>query len=1720
MATDFNSENNYSNPFQSFLQAAATITPIGAGAYLGYQNLKSNSAISPSNFGSSNTLGRLGKDVGKILDNVSTTNKQQRMEAAESFAKKLLESDGVDKLLRTVQDRNAVIQSILTTVDDPMSGLDTATAQGFRNDLLNAMENFNEEDLKKAIAATFNDIFDNNKPALRVFEGQLREFKKVSSQLVLPTFKTKASQPFIKLNNLTDKAQGRLATLNKHLGGSGYHVDLSQVIEHTGAIGQYAQVYRRGPDGRKNFITNVPLDLNSNNVRTPYGLIRMGEAATAYRADRMLLNAAGLYQDFSTSGSLTDALIQKHTTHLEDYFIHNFGLQIGTDQFDKNNFNESIRSILTNENRGARRTDELGHHLRMQGRLQSNVARLYGLENMSKRAKGNLLEAMAGYSYFDLGVGADRLAEQRFDNGTFSAVGIREGSAYSMMRTGYENIPGMAKNRILEPITARLEQVANRISQGSMFGKRQSSTGPGLRGQLGTGNSPILWSEGLTGGINKAVLMDVNSSGEIYNQLNGSGQAYHFAQDLTYKTNSIPVLDPSAHVLLSSKVLNDVIAAGDQGVTLTKQQVKEAGAYLGVGSGGVKGLPYDPRMVDITLTHSSTSSNAGKQTLHIDYVMRRKQETLKLFSRLFKGNAVEGNYAHIANKLASGYDFELRTLHNMGIAKEDLLITSGEMLKKSPLTFMRQMSTGYGLVSGDADWESTLGSLAQQIQRGQISDFGLGNEGKNPLGIATASVIHALGKAGVSEDMAGRVLAAVYNRGVAGDKSWLKGQNSNLALQQEAIDLAVQQTFKNSAGVLASARKGLAIGADTALQGEGVGDWTTARGSVEPRFVQNLHARLRDTKLSNKDISNIVASIYKRKIGFEKGLDSAGFMLDMLQNVKGGTTLAREMFSSSKGQSITVEALVQGIQDHGSLSAFARKSAGGLSINLGTHSNLHTEDALKSAVRSVMGGADSLFIPGTEAFEAFAETSIKTVGGEKNIDLGSDYSRMLDRFGRDLINALGAANKTSESLAAPFKNFQNDVVELATHTFHNLGSGKIKGASYAVATQYDTLGLLPEQHSRVEQILSKSKGTAVFMDDYGFLSMVKDYSKAGNEYDKNGRVKLNRAKETAKMLETFYLGGELPGKQIRGLGTISARHPMLSRGNVAITELFRDVRATGQFGREDEVFNAIQESEWGRKALRKLGNSRKSKSKNKAKSKKKINFNNTKLNTVRNRRDNRIRSFRDLARLPKGSQEVKDFFKAFARNIDSMSAEGGGRLFMPRASFDVHYGMDKKVTVDFGLASQAFGDFDGDSWSVFLLDKRASQKIMSTITDPTKEYMRAETIYRIKKEVYAEEAKNALDRLATKAGAMTEQAVHYQDALKEKASKEATGMVDIELANIKRSVINLPGLSGEEASGPLGLLGVLEEHTTIKGKKLPTYHPYAEKLTEGVRQLVKTGDDVAFRMVMKQLFDGSSLNTESATVTDIKSPDLTYVDKGVIGYNINLEEDIEIIIEAARAHRTKYSSGGIGGSAREMANALKIGGHRTMDVMRDLFQVESSFQAGFMSGRQTQGEAAAAGAGVVSDQIMNILNQANRKAVGYTITGIALAGITTATMGRPAYAPSTLDAEGVLVPNNISNAVANGEVLQTQDPNISTDQLAHPADSYGMMNRNLNPGTTYLNKSNSFQIEGETGSNVDFPSIAGYISGINGGSGRVSVNMVDNRQPITSNYLDRLTGEY
>lgn len=1716
--------NQDGNPFDgvltsgtSFIKSVLSFAPIAVGAGLGIRNIVANDPIRLNQFARSN-IDRVGRSVGAGLRRSIKSSQQARLRAAEKIAQDLLDDDALKNLLQKTRERNAVIQALLTYLDE---GADLTREQliGFKDELMKvAASSEVDEEGEQIIRSAVRTIMESNNPQDRLrFEGYLQEFTSIGNQLVAPSRELKSGRAYnpIEASQLTKGARRRYDKLIDNLGEAAkQNIELVSVDQGGGRFGTYARIWSGRP-GQSRWLTSLPLEITSRGDKPVHPTLRMGrEFETTYAANRYYIDAQKALALVKKKGAgnvgIEDLRRGGAMIELEDYMLQEFfgrrrvsGTYISLP--GQNEFNALMRQPLhtthrittlqSNQSYASLPSEVKGfiHHLESQQRFSQNAVAILNMHRI-KGEERELLTGLVGGEGIEPGISAARMAGQ-----VQASLGVTEGSLISKLA-----VPG-AINRFMFPITGRLEQIAGRPAQFIRAGRPKRTMGVGGVFEAGPSARNIEWANALTGATNKAVLLDVSETGRVAMGFGGGGYALTAGRETIRTPFTKPIMEPVSSRNLSSKLLEKILQAppGTM-VEITRGELASSRGYLGQGAAGPQYLRLDLHTKAIYIASSpEVTETAGKRMIRLSGYLERELPAYKMFSTLFKG-MVKATSPELLRREIEQYKGVSAVMGRLGMSLEDTILAAGDMLKKGPGFLNIQMSTGFAMATGRRDYVTYLNRLARE------SRFNLG---QGELARLTGAVIQGLAEAGADPEAAGMVLAGVYQGGttyrdpVSGktkDPRFLSGAAKKLAISRTTLEQAVKSAFGEKADiVLEMMRQGVALGGTSGVAGAGVGDWGEAMGSVEPRFLMNLQHRLRRMGLAESEVSDILVGIYRNRVGMAQHLEIYGGLARTMESLTAGRGVLDEL--AGKFTRVGLEEVQEGIVRHGDLTSFIRhlteKTGGGIVLDLRSGRAKGGAGAAIAYAAERVFGQGEIFLPGENVLQQMRSAFIVGPEGTKQ-EVLPEYMQKVNQLGKDLATIGASSVRAREEAVDAFNTFKQDIAAIFARVHSGLARGKIKGAAFGVAHPYDIstgVGMEKRHLGLVRGLFSKTKGQAVFIDDPAFLGAMKRFMKSSGA----------KRKDVAEMLRVFYTGLEArPGTSVgaivekaRGIATIISRHPQLSLGNVQVAQFFRHVEAVGKLGKEDIAFRAFAETDAGKRALQELSKAAGGR---------------------------KIRSFRDIAEIEQQhGRAVSRFFNRMAANLEKFYAfEGGGSIYQPRAMFDVHYG-DTTLRVDFGTAAAGLGDWDGDQWMFMILNKDARTKLMSTLTSEAKrnQYMTAENLYKIKSEIFIEEAKKGLKALGKEIEWGDIESIR-QDLLKEYESKNAVGLLDANLNKLRAAVL---GMAAEENMGAieevLALLKATEEHALIKGKKLETFVDIAGRLTGAIEELWGTGDITRLRQVMEtEIFAGSELLTERGITARLSEGAPGWIAKSVSGTTLRLENSLKTIQQAANSARAR-----VGGrreplatkSGRDIARMLSEGEVLlTQTAMKDLLYsgniLESGIAAGYFQDHAKQALAAAEG---VATKIKGAAMKLDARLMGPLAIGIGASMAISSIFGYEGYAPKPLVMPGEVVSPRVGEAIAMGNLFEQRNVGSTPEDFLPRSNQYDMINRPVDISATYMQRPNPYQVRGEVLSETGLSSMSTYMS-LLAGRGGGSITIHDDRRPITANYMDRMLGEY
>ena len=1706
----------------SVLPGLIGVAPIVGGVALGMRGFKGNQRLKASDIISQGSeLGKLGRSIGQQLkDEVGL----------EHLTEELMKSGKYNEMINKAEERNAVIQSLLSTLDDPSSGFEPEHTRALREKLLSIVEiDTPDEDARKLIKSAVNTIFESgSEPLKRRFASRVSQFSQVSSQLTMPKFDFTPGSKFTTISHANmrssssvmgmfsgggefisteaSKVSNRYERLLKMLGpGAERRVEIIRGHVAEGVEGLQARVFSGQGPGRGTWQTTITLATRLD-ASSPANLVRMGEnLPTAYGAGRHYANAQSVL-DMLDKGSITEKSLRKAGVlkEVSDYQLDAFERAIGGKGYltDRHGFNSQLvetmevapRTITSNGAFNA--IDSTFSKRQSKQFLQPhNTLVLTGMEALSEAQKDRLLTGMVGLriggTTYDPGVGAGRLMSNFIDGRQHAVLQQNVGSALSGVRIG---VAGGA-NRLDIPVVARLEQIMGRTAE--WVGGESRYMGRSHSFRSGAGQAPIEWaSDMVSGTTNKVVLMDVTmgTGRGALAATEGWGQAYTVGKVGTMRSSGvIPILDPKSIGQQSSALLERLLEARNAGkgmIKLTREELEGYQHFLGTGPAGQRSLPKDPRMQSMWVGISEVLETKGKQQYQVSFVQDRSMDMAKVFGTLHKGTVV-GIAENQAYRDLSTYGLTDKELRKLGINLNDTIITSGDMLKKAKGFLNIQMITGMDMVTGGSG--DPFRAIANS---GAKSTFGGGRTGD--VAEAVMSRLSTGVRSGkVGTDEAGRVLAGLYyGSGLAradmGDSvtgAYAKGFDA-----PELRKAFVRHFGKTKAQeIIRVAQKGLAIGAGSFAPGTGHGDYMLGRGSVEPRFFEFASARLRDMGMKEEKITDFMTSILKRKIGVA---DARAIVSPMEQMVASHINAGMP----GQGKTLSLSEFVE-LQTNGKFSDYLKTQKGGVYLDVASGSTI-AESAVAAEGRKAFGGSNPLYFPGGDAMDHMHGAEIKQSG--KTVQVGSSYERHVNQFADNVTRMVTGKGLAESEAGEVFKVFKKESARMYADSLFNMSRGKIKGSAMTMMQGYSVyskgklsrVGMSENRLGAVRALSSSSYGQAMFMDDKGFLSMLKDY----------------KGKDKASLLKMFYSSSETALQRARagadvgqlpGIMSMSMRNPLLGYGNVNVGQIYRDVQKVGQ-GRGDQIFDWLRRTNTN--AIKNLEEA---------------------VAQTKGVKDYSIGGFSEIASLgEEHDKSVKRFFSQMASGLKKWTAEGGGATYFPELEFTVHMGENMSKNVDFGLAGGMIGDFDGDQANTILLDKTQRLGLLSTLQENTtrQRYLNANAAQLAQGATYQAYGKAALNEHIQKEGEFlnkTAAEIHaiQQDLLKEKASKRATGPLDVQLNNIRRAVLNMKTEDAAVQRETLSLLQMLEEHGTIKSKKLPIFQAIGDRTTMAIQESFQTGEIAPLKDLLENTIFPRAQFEELYTGLDLaieNSGKQHAFAVGADGTKVNLDNVISFMADAISSYRA------VGGQTSATANILaaQLAGNtqQAQRVFAQLIAGEMGIQSGMAS---AMGRSMASSAMLVAEggwgKVVAAAGKMDSRLMGGAVLGMAAGAAILGATGMDQYDSTPLAMPGEMPSAYVSRAATSYNLLES--PARMADSVGS-SDPYDLISRPINQGQTLVQRPTGYSIQGESATMTGIGRLGGYLNNLtrSGGVGSVMVN--DMRRPLSPAYVDRAMGEY
>jgi hypothetical protein len=1357
------------------------------------------------------------------------------------------------------------------------------------------------------------------------------------------------------------------------------------------------------------------------------------------------------------------------------------------------------------------------------------------MENLAdpKAFRGNLVTTDAGGLFESSG---DAEIKNLVGGGRYGQIGITSGnSIISNQRMAVEGGISNLERRVLTPVEARIEQMYDR---GGMSYVTQGKVQDALE----------IAGDIANGGVNKAVLLDFGSvsGNDKAGRRTGlsPGEFYMGGQQRVREMIQPTVLDPHAMTaggkpMMSTDLYNELINRFNKGKGRYELQgrkqidafFRKFGSVLGSSGVGQVSIKRTGGMQRLVLGLESVSDAGGQVKVHFGG-----------FTETAYGGAGEGTLRHgkAYSTAAKGMthfltphgaaDYLARvfggntTLKSLGFGKKlkttGLAIATSDTLTKAPTFLAHQMVSGMGMALGegiDASY-ANVGVARADIFEPKLTKAGI--QRNYVMGVAKR-VAGRMGGATATER--GMVLAGAYQLAAAGAKKQAEDPrglargkfglgSADLTTITRLLGGEVDKTGRviKSSEALEVAQQGVALGRHTFMAGPQANIYGANLASLEPRMWQQMQYQLTNMYgFTGNQTNDFMTALMARKATAPGELDALQSLTRMQQTVMG-----QRLEILSGKPSVGVQEFMEAGVNTEAMQNFLRKHGAGFTLDLADTTGMDSVAGgrVTGWAKQAFGGMTSLSMAGGDIMEAIKGTTIQTATGESK-EIGSQYTRALEHFAQNISRASSSISKSDEEVRAAKQamlGFRGEMAEVWAGAFNRIMSGKLRGTGWAVGMGLSfsetagTLGLTAPQKAAGRKIVSSTMGQGMFAQSGAFLDSMREFM--GGATDEfmalgmdNAKARRKAAGEGSQRLMRFFLGMESETGQYQGITQLVGRHPALGLSHTAPTEVFRAPMEVGSLGGTDEAWAAFTKTGAGRRAL--------------ASYEKKAGVAATSFQSMR------ATSYTAEGVLKAGNKgaAARQFFGSMLSNMDSFFGDvGGGAVFFPKIDAEIHYAnVPGKRSIEMSIASAMGGDVDGDMY--YLINPAgANRKRLAAATGNPEAMARLQS-YRMRRNIFAEEAKRGISNLAASQMPITDiNQMVMQGVMKEQAGK-AVGPVDLALDRIRFGIMQAEGTSPEKEK-LLSLMDVLEETMTIKGKKLPREMGLSEIMTRAIGAAAE-GDVEAFSSVLRNVaFKDSHLLSPGAAIGDVtidgpaagKLGDFLQRFKGL---DISLDpKQFEATIGQALEHSRVLGVD----KAKTIRQLMGIGTGNTQERVRafEAMAVNQGAIASAMSAGQDLETAISSTVGNVSHRVSAASRKFDKRLLGPLALGVAGALAMGAAMGTDGYSPSPMVMPGEVIRPQVRQQIATGGLFQASKAAPPVESLNQPANNYANIgNRPINASTAYFSRQNAYSMRGEITNLSGISMMSDYMRST-GSRGSVTIN--DNRRPITANYIDRL----
>lgn len=1686
----------------SLLKTAVGLSPVAVGIWHGQRKLRSNEALNTP-IARATPSQALGRAQGLAARRSQDARAARAAALVDRLQRGLGDSEELRKITSLVDQHKALLHALSVTLEDPASGLDTTAAASLKGDIARLIAESSPESVEELAQKVTRSLLDSGSAeTLLRLEDNLSEFSKISGQLQVPDFSIPNSGVAVNkidVGSLMSSARDRKANplqmweeralrLKGILGrNNNYQMDIRTFTEN-GIQFHQAQIFDRGK-----WVESVSLD--------DHGFFRSGQSLnTMYAAPRYAMNVRGAMQHVRSRGlrpgelTIKELMNTGHLTTFSDYTINNIASSMRSDgRINWRQHREQIRTATTHVPRAAMSNGPVGMHIRHQVGLSTNsvFGHSFGSDNLDDMSF--IAELGSGTGDFEGGAIGAKNSLTGFGAEKRAVIGLRRGSAFQGLQDTYGKF---AVDRFQLPITARESQVIGRTS--IVIDRLENLGGAKVGGvfhdfrrnnsirsaHAALENVTQGWRADAAGGLNKLMVIDFKKGGFIAQSYGDSGMGITGVSHTVSKPVDASILNPAKHGYAASGVL-ERIAKGKGRAVFTGEELFKEELYLGETGSGRKYLPRKKAIKALELVLDREGISYDKDVIYFKGQQIEKADFLKLFSTAFKGNMENVgqsgiDYIHSQDKRLPGFIQNLNTTLGTDVKYRAGYISS-DMASKSTFFFTHQIAGSARLLGiSHAD----LKARAETIGRAGR----LGTKGHE---IYAQAAFELMKERGISPKNIGMTLAGVfhgaegYTRGPGGRLQLGKGGISRLQLLRMVREGLGKKGAREAYQAMES---GLVSFVETAQVGPGITDRGSSRVGLERRFAQTTYERLVQLGMEGDKAASIVAGIYSKKVDFGRHYALAEQMLNMGRSVSGQRNLidalaekgATRLSYSSIGEALDSTST-------GKLTDWLRMQKHGAVLDFsGAPANI------SKPIQEIFG-TSSIFMPGQPAYEAASGTQIRVAGGQSK-EVSAAYGQLITKFHGILADH---ATTGGDPLREALGLWRGEAMELMGRSVNNLSRGKVRGSLSSIASSYNlTTGAgfgSRDQKRAVSAVFRQTGASAVFADATLLLSELHSQKNIGAD-----------ARELAESARMFFTGMEhdIGSKHTAGSGLIriGGRHPYISAGNAFVTQMFRAVGETGRYG-QDSFFDEFKNAQLNVFAgLDEAGEAQFKQMRGEE--------------YMRQLFDKDIRSFRDIAEYglgEKGMKKSRKFFRTMIDNLDQFTGgQGGGKLIFPRALTD--------TGLDYGLSMQAYLDMDGDFADALVLNKDASESVRALqrkqVQSPA--HLAEELQSRVFKNEVGKKIKEGMASFGSTLSEFKNSV--YQDLMKEMGVDQQTGAMDVRLAPLHEAFGNY-GQDIREIRLHRDILGALEENVLLKAKKLKVFVPLADRVGGAVEYLMQNANEDAAKnlrdILANEVFHGQE--TKFA-VGELRGSDKNgqWVAGVTQGRSLSTTLDDFVAHALAVAAQAKAGRTILPTSAKAIAGSFGKNPEMFVQALAGS-NMEFAGQRAFSDSVQHD----LAGLAKAGGQVSSLLGKFDKRMAAPVAIGAAASMFLMGAVGTPGYASEPLIMDGEYVPSQVSDAIAQGSLFASRTPQVTPEQFAtSPPRDYGMIDRPINSGFSYMSRSSAYQIRGIVPNGIGLDGALKYMSSATGGSARGSVRINDTRRPITRSYTDRLMGEY